>query len=225
MPSFIQGNQSFEPGRPGGEVRFAVGRVREQSAIWKVVARPSVVVMSRGLDKEAKFTLHRDGKSWLAAHLISRGQQLTGKPRRELVGWTLPAPNAAGWVHAMNVWVPHGELNNVYTEDEAAGDIIWLDPAEPGHRVGVHLVLITPTSQPGGGNAEHLASFRLSDGRVLLLARTHLPYTDDIRERIEADRRNGCVPDEHAGAVSRCLVGKYQEGRTLDLWDLASPTA
>jgi len=48
---------------------------------------------------------------------------VTGKPSRELVRWTPPAPDAAGWVEALNVWVPHGELNNIYTEDEAQGRI------------------------------------------------------------------------------------------------------
>jgi len=56
VPGFTKGNQTFGPGRPGGEFRFAVGHVGEQSAIWKVRASINVVVMSRGLDKEAKIT-------------------------------------------------------------------------------------------------------------------------------------------------------------------------
>jgi hypothetical protein len=88
------------------EVRFAVGRIGEQSAIWKVTARVNVVVAPRGLAQDAKITLHKTGDHWLATHRVSRGQELTGRPSRELVHWTPPAANAAGWVHAMNLWVP-----------------------------------------------------------------------------------------------------------------------
>lgn len=223
MPGFVQRDQTFGLGRPGGVFRFAVGQLGEQSAVWKISASRTVVVMARGIDKDAKITFHQTGNSWLAAHRVSRGQELTGKPSRELVGWALPVPNAAGWVHALNVWVPHGELNNIYTEGEAQGQITWLRPAEPGHRVGVHLVLITPTSQRGGGLGEYLAGFQLGDGRALLVARTHPTYPKDLRDHIDAKRSESCVADQPGGPVMRCLVGQYEDGSPLHLWDLTPP--
>jgi len=214
-------------GRPGGELRFSVGRPGESSGIWKVTASPNVAVMTLGLVRDAKITLHREGSWWLATHLVSCGTELTGRPSRELVRWTPPAPNAAGWVHALSVWVPHGGLNGVYTVDEANRPnrpVTWLSPAEPGHRVGVHLVLITPGGSAGGAApGEYLGAFDLGDGRALLVSRTHDTYPPDVREPIDDRRRRTCEPDGPEGPTTRCLIGQHADGQPLRLWDLAPP--
>jgi hypothetical protein len=84
---------------------------------------------------DAKITLHQAGKWWVAFHKKSRAQELTGTSSREALSWTPPVANPAGWLHAMNMWVPHGELDNVYSDDEAKGQITWFGPPAPGHQL------------------------------------------------------------------------------------------
>lgn len=220
----LTGNETaVELRRPGGELRFSVGRAGEQSGIWKVTARASVVVTTRGIAKDAKITLHREGDWWLAFHRKSRAQELTGKFGRAAVSWKPPAPNVAGWIHALSVWVPHGELSRPYDDDDMSGEITWLDAAVPGHRVGIHVVVAKPNQVQGRSDGAFMDGFTLNDGRLLLIYRTHQGLLPETRSRIDQERAKSCVPDNPGGPETRCLVGEWGDYRPLYLWDLASP--
>ena len=208
--------------RAGGEFRFSVGSPGEQSGIWKITARPSVVITPRGLTKDAKITLHREGDWWFAFHRPSRAQELTGKSDRKLVSWKPPTPNIAGWIHAVSVWMPHDELSRPYDDDDTSGKITWLDPAAPDHRVGIHVVLAKLNQVPGRSDGVFMNGFTLNDGRLLLIYRTHQSLSSEKRSRIEQRRAETGVPDNPGGPETRCLVGDWGDYRPLHLWDLAS---
>jgi len=179
--------------------------------------------MPRGFAKDAKVTLHCEGNWWVALHRPSRAEELTGKFDRTVVSWKPPAPNISGWIHALSVWVPHGELSHPYDDDDTHGKITWLDPAAPGHRVGVHVVLVKPNQVPGRSDGVFMNGFTLIDGRLLLIYRTHQPLSPETRSRIEQRRAETCVPDNSGGPETRCLVCDWGDYRPLHLWDLASP--
>jgi hypothetical protein len=211
--------------RPGGELRVSVGRAGEQSGIWKITASANVVVTTRGIAKDAKITLHREGDWWLAFHRKSRAQELTGKFGRTVVSLKPPAPNAAGWIHALSVSVPHGELSRPYGDDDTSGGITWLDPAASGHEVGIHLVVAKPNQARGRSDGVFVGGFTLNDGRLLLIYRTHQRLLPETHSRIEQKRAETGVLNNPGGPETRCLIGEWSDYRPLYLWDLASAPA
>lgn len=174
------------------------------------------------MSKDVKITLHEEWDWWLASHSEDRAMELTGRFDRGAVRWKPPAPNAAGWVYAVNVWVPHGELSNVYGED-VSGNIAWLHPAARGHRVGGHIVIANPNDVHAGTDGEFVDGWTLADGRLLLVFRSHSPFPPETRSRIERKRAEHCAGETGDAGTSRCLVGEYEDARPLHLWDLALP--
>jgi hypothetical protein len=154
-----------------------------------VVARgnsSTVVVTPRGISEDVKITLHEDWDWWFAFHNERRALELTGKFDWEAVRWKPPEPNIAGCVHAVSVGSTR-RTEQHYDEDVSA-KIAWLDPAAPGHRVGIHLVIARPNDVEARTNGEFVDGFTLADGRLLLVYRSHSPFTPEMRSRIERKR-------------------------------------
>jgi hypothetical protein len=216
---------------PGGTFRVAIGDPDHHSGIWQVKARrnrSTVVIMCQGMGRDAKITLHDEWDWWFAFHDEDRSAAVRGVHEREVFRWKPPQPDAAGWVRAVDIWVPHGELNALYDENIGARAITWLDEAPEGQRVGIHIILATPT----GGvkvatSGARIGGFKLADGRALLVYTSVHELDAETRARVTKGRNENPPMRSEAGTVipTRFTFGdRPGDGERPVMWDLAGPS-
>ena len=137
---------------PGDGWRLAVGSLNGRSSIWRVTAyRNDIYITAGGLGQSIKLSLHESGV-WRRAYLSEEHAAragATGMPEfnndpRVVDRWEEPE-GAAGWMHALTVWVPHGHLTPLPDEVEnPKKPITWLAEPDKGQMVGMHFAVVRP---------------------------------------------------------------------------------
>jgi hypothetical protein len=213
----------------GGEFRFAVGGVDQHSGIWKITARranSTVVVTCLGLTTDAKITLHESWDWWFAFHDADRAAAITGTHDRDAIArWRAPGPDGAGVVHAVDIYVPQGELSAVYPADAASRrPVHWMAESPQGTCTVFHIIMATRGGLAAQTKGVLIDGFTLANGSALLASASVQEVTGALAERLAHVRARRTAAAESGGAGGepwRSLVGEWDDGRTLRMWDMA----
>lgn len=169
---------------PGRGLRLAVGSLNSRSSVWRATARRNdVYITATGLGQSMKLSLHKSGIWRLAFHSEQHAAQAGAAGTPEFNGdprlvdrWEQPE-GAAGWMHALTVWVPHGHLTPL---PEAIEDpyrpVTWLPEPAEGEMVGLHFAVVRPDEGAiDPGDMSVVAGFQLPDNRALIALTSRRP--------------------------------------------------
>jgi hypothetical protein len=174
---------------PGDGMRIAVGSLNRRGSVWRALAnRNDVYLSAGGLGQSNKWSLHESGV-WRRAYLTPEhaardgavGEAQFNHDPRVLDRWDEPEA-AAGWMHALTAWVPHGHLTPLPDEVERPRKpITWVAEPEPGEMVGLHFAIVRPDEGiiETGGMAV-VDAFRLPDGRAFVALTSRRPVEPSL---------------------------------------------
>lgn len=132
-------------GPTGGIARVSVGERGRRSSTWRVFSNAGesdVYISARTIVGIQKFSLHESG-IWRHAFNNDEVAKSLGAENRLLDRWVRPEMPEHGWTKALNIWVPHGHVDDL-PQDPPDSNVLWVPEPAEGHMRGIQVVIAAP---------------------------------------------------------------------------------